>query len=61
MKTEIGSYVILYNYYNFIKLPANNNIKNQIAEQLSSGLKFGQFHYCFDGITYELGWWVISK
>lgn len=60
MKTEIGSFVILYDFYNKENEIADNKIKIQIAKSLSLGITSGHFHKTFNGITDELGWWQID-
>lgn len=60
MRLEMGSVTILYDWFDLIKRKANKNVQVQIAEQLSEGLNYGQFHYSFDGVTDLVGWYVVA-
>lgn len=61
MLVEMGSVTVLYSYFDdtFSKIKADKKTLYQIANNLSAGIKFGQFHTCFDGINDEPGWWII--
>ena len=61
MFIEMGSKTILYDWFGFIRNRANKDVLYQIAEQLSLGLNYGQFHYSFNNKTDEIGWWIVYE